>query len=130
MSFISDLADHLRDFVLSMFSLLSLYIQILTDQFFVSCLWCSYVSEYFKLYNLIFFQYQNSAVMRTTCKPTLKLTILILHGVAEHDDSFQAVITKKLSFGKGELLEGHAWSCDDEIFAVAGCKICLCKVSM
>ena len=66
----------------------------------------------------------------TTCKPTLKLTILILHGVAEHDDSFQAVVTKKLSFGKGELLEGHAWSCDDEIFAVAGCKIRLCKVSM
>lgn len=36
---------------------------------------------------------------------------------------------KKLSFGKGELLEGHAWSSDDQVFAVAGCKIYLFQVS-
>ncbi|XP_067030021.1 uncharacterized protein [Acropora muricata] len=35
---------------------------------------------------------------------------------------------KKLRFGKGELLEGHAWSSDDQVFAVAGCKIYLFQV--
>lgn len=55
-------------------------------------------------------------------------TVLILE-LKELGDSFQAVITKKLSFSKGELLEGHAWSTDDEIFAVAGYRIHLCKVS-
>ena len=52
-----------------------------------------------------------------------------MHDIVEVGDSFQVAIVKRLSFGKGELLEGHAWSSDDEIFAVAGCKIYLSKVS-
>lgn len=46
----------------------------------------------------------------------------------EAAEDFKVVLVKRLRFGKGELLEGHAWSSDDEIFAVAGCKIYLFKV--
>lgn len=42
--------------------------------------------------------------------------------------SFRAVVVKKLTFDKGEVLEGHAWSSDDQVFAVAGCKIYLFQV--
>jgi len=46
----------------------------------------------------------------------------------EATEDFKVVLVKRLRFSKGELLEGHAWSSDDEIFAVAGCKIYLFKV--
>lgn len=48
----------------------------------------------------------------------------------EATEDFKVVLVKRLRFSKGELLEGHAWSSDDEIFAVAGCKIYLFKVSI
>ncbi|KAL9953442.1 hypothetical protein ACROYT_G040863 [Oculina patagonica] len=48
--------------------------------------------------------------------------------LTEIGDSFKVVLVKRLAYSKGELLEGHAWSSDDQIFAVAGCKIYLSKV--
>ena len=48
----------------------------------------------------------------------------------EVGEDFKVFLFKRLAFGKGELLEGHAWSSDDEVFAVAGCKISLSKVSI
>jgi len=42
--------------------------------------------------------------------------------------SFRTVAVKKLTFDKGEILEGHAWSSDGQVFAVAGCKIYLFQV--
>lgn len=54
----------------------------------------------------------------------------VLHVILEIGNDFKVVLVKRLAFGKGELLEGHAWSSDDEIFAVAGSKIYLSKVSV
>ncbi|XP_020607680.1 uncharacterized protein LOC110046328 [Orbicella faveolata] len=48
--------------------------------------------------------------------------------LTEVGEDFKVVLVKRLTFGKGELLEGHAWSSDDQIFAVAGYKIYLSKV--
>lgn len=56
--------------------------------------------------------------------------LLLFHDILEVGEDFKVVLVKKLTFGKGELLEGHAWSTDDQIFAVAGCKIYLFKVSI
>lgn len=56
--------------------------------------------------------------------------LLLFLDILEVDEDFKAVLIKRLTFGKGELLEGHAWSSDDQIFAVAGCKIYLSKVSI
>ena len=49
--------------------------------------------------------------------------------IPETSNKLTFTAIKKLSFGKGELLEGHAWSSDDQVFAVAGCKIYLFLVS-
>ena len=38
------------------------------------------------------------------------------------------VSAKRLTFGKGELLESHTWSSDDQVFVVAGCKVYLFQV--
>ena len=56
--------------------------------------------------------------------------LLLFLFILEVDEDFKAVLIKRLTFGKGELLESHAWSSDDQIFAVAGCKIYLSKVSI
>lgn len=51
------------------------------------------------------------------------------HDILDTIGKLTVVSEKRLAFGKGELLEGHAWSSDDEVFAVAGCKIYLFQVS-
>ena len=56
--------------------------------------------------------------------------LLLFLDILEAGGDFKVVIVKRLTFGKGELLEGHAWSSDDQMFAVAGCKIYLSKVSI
>ena len=56
--------------------------------------------------------------------------LLLFLDILDAGGDFKVVIAKRLTFGKGELLEGHAWSSDDQIFAVAGCKIYLSKVSI
>jgi len=57
-------------------------------------------------------------------------SFLLFHDILEVGEDFKVVLVKRLTFGKGELLEGHAWSSDDQIFAVAGYKIYLSKVSI
>ena len=57
-------------------------------------------------------------------------SLLLFHDDLEVGEGFRVVLVKRLTFGKGELLEGHAWSSDEQIFAVAGCKIYLSKVSI
>lgn len=54
---------------------------------------------------------------------TFFFCILDLH------NSFTVTPLKRLTFDKGEHLESHAWSSDDEMFAVAGYKIYLFEVS-
>jgi len=49
--------------------------------------------------------------------------------ILDIDDNFTVSPVKRLTFGKGEHLESHAWSSDDEMFAVAGYKIYLFEVS-
>ncbi|XP_068730518.1 uncharacterized protein [Montipora capricornis] len=45
------------------------------------------------------------------------------------NNNLTVTLIKRLNFGKGELLEGHAWSNDDQVFAVAGhCKVYLFQV--
>ena len=56
--------------------------------------------------------------------------LLLDMDLPETGNDLKVVLVKRLTFGKGELLEGHAWSSDDQIFAVAGCKIYLSKVSI
>ena len=55
--------------------------------------------------------------------------LLVFHDILDSNNNLKVVSVKRLAFGKGELLEGHAWSSDDEVFAVAGCKIYLFQVS-
>ena len=57
-------------------------------------------------------------------------SIILFLDILEVGEDFKVVLVKRLAFDKGELLEGHAWSSDDQIFAVAGCKIYLFKVSI
>lgn len=73
---------------------------------------------------------------------TIYLSLTLLHNKAQFKCqcclflsglSTKAVsteIVKSLTFGKGETLEGHAWSTYDEIFAVAGHKVYLFKVGI
>lgn len=44
-------------------------------------------------------------------------------------NNFMVTPVKRLTFDKGEHLESHTWSSDDEIFAVVGHKIYLFEVS-
>lgn len=49
--------------------------------------------------------------------------------ILDIDDNFTVSPVKRLTFDKGEHLESHTWSSNDEIFAVAGHKIYLFEVS-